>query len=130
ACYEKALESVMRLISDWVRRSGLSVTELTAAARSQLEQLAEELLSEVPEFPQPGAPGIREQYRSPLREAREGALRNIEIGFIGGHDVNATTGPAIYNNITVKDSVVGTINTGEVQKIDVNLTNLHNAGND
>jgi hypothetical protein len=39
-------------------------------------------------------------------------------------------GPPIFNNIKVDNSVVGSINTGNVQAIDVNLTYLHSAGND
>lgn len=41
-----------------------------------------------------------------------------------------TREPMILNNIKVKNSVVGTINTGNVQAIDVSLTNMHNTGND
>jgi tRNA A-37 threonylcarbamoyl transferase component Bud32 len=36
----------------------------------------------------------------------------------------------VLNNIKVDNSVVGSINTGNVQAIDVSLTNLHNTGND
>jgi hypothetical protein len=39
-------------------------------------------------------------------------------------------GPIILNNIKVDNSVVGSINTGNVHKIDVSLTQLHNAGDD
>jgi hypothetical protein len=39
-------------------------------------------------------------------------------------------GPPILNNIKVDNSVVGSINTGNVQAIDVNLTYLHSVGND
>jgi hypothetical protein len=38
-------------------------------------------------------------------------------------------GPIILNNIKVDNSVVGTINTGNVQTIDVSITYLENAGN-
>jgi hypothetical protein len=37
--------------------------------------------------------------------------------------------PIIMNNIHVKDSVVGSINTGNVQTVDVNITVLEQAGN-
>ena len=39
-------------------------------------------------------------------------------------------GPIILHNIKVDNSVVGAINTGNVQAIDVNLTYLHQAGNE
>ena len=38
--------------------------------------------------------------------------------------------PFTLNNIKLDNSVVGAINTGTVKSIDVNLTHLHNAGND
>jgi hypothetical protein len=38
-------------------------------------------------------------------------------------------GPMIFNNIHVKDSTVGAINTGEVHDIDVNITHLKNSCN-
>ncbi len=38
--------------------------------------------------------------------------------------------PFTLNNIKLANSVVGVINTGTVKTIDVNLTHLHNAGND
>jgi hypothetical protein len=38
--------------------------------------------------------------------------------------------PFTLNNIKLDNSVVGAINTGTVKTIDVNLTQLHNAGND
>jgi len=39
-------------------------------------------------------------------------------------------GPVILNNIKVSDSVVGSINTGTVEKIDVNITYLKKTGSD
>ena len=38
--------------------------------------------------------------------------------------------PLTLNNIKVDNSVVGSINTGNVRAIDVNLTYLYGAGND
>ena len=39
-------------------------------------------------------------------------------------------GPPVLNNIKVDNSVIGSINTGNVRSIDVSLTYLHSAGND
>jgi len=39
-------------------------------------------------------------------------------------------GPIILHNIKVDNSVVGSINTGNVEKIDVSLSYLHSIGND
>jgi hypothetical protein len=72
---------------------------------------------------------FRHRYTALFRLRLDGVLRDIEIGFIGGRDVTATF-PMVFNNTSVDNSVIGSINTGNVQAIDVSLTNLHNAGND
>ena len=123
----------MQLIHDFAARS----TELTPAvlggtARPRLDSFATFLLGTIPPttFAQE-AQRFRHQYTQVFRQRLDGALRDIEIGFIGGRDVTATPTPAmVLNNIRVDNSVVGSINTSNVQAIDVSLTNLHNAGND
>ena len=40
------------------------------------------------------------------------------------------SGPMTLNNIKIDNSTVGSLNTGSVRNIDVNLTQLHKAGND
>jgi hypothetical protein len=42
--------------------------------------------------------------------------------------VNATVGPVACNNITVADSVVGSINTGDVKQIDVAMDHIKQRG--
>jgi hypothetical protein len=49
--------------------------------------------------------------------------------YMNGRDMTITRG-SVYNNINVTNSAVGAINTGNVEKIDVSLTHLHNAGRD
>jgi hypothetical protein len=39
-------------------------------------------------------------------------------------------GPIILNNFKVDDSVIGSLNTGNVQATDVNLAYLRSTGND
>jgi hypothetical protein len=39
-------------------------------------------------------------------------------------------GPINFHNIKVDNSIIGSLNSGNVQAIDVDLTNLHNGGND
>ncbi len=39
-------------------------------------------------------------------------------------------GPITFHHINVDRSIIGAVNTGEVQKIDVSLSHLHNLGND
>jgi len=121
----------MHLIKDFIVRSALSSAELIDIARSKFSEFAETLLRQVPDsgFPH-DANRIRDEYREKFRQAREGALRDIETGFIGGRDVSAAQKPTVLNNITVNRSVVGSINTGNVEKIDVSLTHLHNSGRD
>jgi hypothetical protein len=127
----KTLTEAMHLIKDIVERSAITPTELVSVARPKLEEFAKTLLAQVPDFGFPhDANRIRDEFGEKFRRAREGALRDIETGFIGGRDVSAAQKPTVLNNITVNRSVVGTINTGNVEKIDVSLTHLHHSGRD
>jgi hypothetical protein len=129
--HRATVERAMALIDDCARRNpGLTPVELAQSARSRLGSFATMLLGSIP------AAGfheveqrVRAECEAVFRQRLDGALRDIEIGFIGGRDV-ATTGPVIFNNIKIDNSVVGAINTGNVKSIDVSLTNLHNAGRD
>jgi TPR repeat protein len=68
-------------------------------------------------------------------------MDKVEGGLVYGNIVGETAitqstkqfrrnGTMVFNNIRVDNSVIGTINTGNVQAIDVSLTHLHQAGND
>jgi hypothetical protein len=83
-------EAVMHLILDFAGRSQLRPSELGAAARGQLENLGAELAAYIPSFGgalQNATQQVRAKCERAFRERIDGALRDIEIGFIGGRDV-------------------------------------------
>lgn len=125
------VERAMMLITEFVGRTGdLTPAELARAARSRLENFATMLLGAIPPagFPDQ-AQRVRAQHAAIFQQRLEGALRDIEIGFVGGRNV-VVPEPTVLNNFKIDNSVVGAINTGNVKSIDVSLTNLHNAGRD
>ena len=83
--YDKTVEDVMKLIKDFVERTSPTPAELGAIARAELEWFADRLLGQLPDagFPQDAA-RIRGEYREKFQQRVEGALRDIQIGFIGG----------------------------------------------
>jgi alpha-D-ribose 1-methylphosphonate 5-triphosphate synthase subunit PhnG len=121
------IEAAMHLIHDYVSRSEISQSRFIEAARPKLIRAAETLLALVPEagFVRE-ANEIRGRYREEFRREREGALRDIETGFIGVRDAATPSGSTF--NIT--HSSVGAINTGHVKQIEVSLNHLHKAGKD
>jgi hypothetical protein len=128
--HAEAIDKSTRLAAEFARRSNLTAAELGDAARPLLENLTIQLLARLltQRYPQPQGQRAVAQYTQVFQQRLEGALRDIEIGFVGG--MNVITPQTILNNIRVENSVVGAINTGNVQAIDVSLTNLHEAGND
>jgi hypothetical protein len=126
--YTSVLDRAMTMIDEFVRRnSELSPAELARTTRPRFEELATTLLGMIPADVPEEQQETRVLYSGTFRRRLDGALRDIEIGFIGGRNV-VTKGPIVLNNIKIDNSVVGAINTGEVKTIDVNLTNLRNAG--
>ena len=88
--HAEVTEAVMHLIRDFAGRSQLRPSELGAAARGQLENLGAELAAYIPSFGgavQNAAQQVRAKCERAIRERIDGALRDIEIGFIGGRDV-------------------------------------------
>jgi hypothetical protein len=86
--YYKTVDDVMRLIRDFLERTSLTSTELGGLARVELEAFADRLLGQLPDagFPQDAA-RIRGEYRERFRQRLEGALRDIQIGFIAGRKI-------------------------------------------
>jgi hypothetical protein len=82
----------MQLIGDFVERTLLNATELGEIARVEVEAFADRLLSQLPDggFPHDAA-RIRGEYREKFRQHLEGALRDIQIGFIGGRKITTAT---------------------------------------
>src|SRR5260370_20549094 len=95
----------MQLIRDFVERASWKPAELGAIARVELGLFADRLLGQLPDagFPQDAAQ-IRGEYREKFRQRVEGALRDIQIGFIGGR--NITTAPAVPPTAKLGDAVI------------------------
>lgn len=102
--YYKTVEDTAQLISDFLERTQFTPTELGEVARPELESFAERLLGQLPDagFPQ-DATRLRAEYREKFRKCAEGALRDIEIGFIGGRQL-ATAGSPPASAATAKFS--------------------------
>jgi hypothetical protein len=126
-----AIDKLTRLAAEFVGRSKLTPTDLGNAARPLLANLTIQLLArlQTQRYLQPQGQRALAQYTQVFEQRLERALRDIQIGFVGGQSVISRE-PLILHNIKVENSVVGSINTGNVQAIDVSLTNLRNTGND
>jgi hypothetical protein len=108
--YSKTVEDVMQLIRDFVERTSLNATELREIARVEVESFADRLLSQLPDggFPHDAA-RIRGEYREKFRQHLEGALRDIQIGFIGGRKITtatATNADAEATTAKLSDAVI------------------------
>ncbi len=88
--HAEVTEAVMHLIRHFAGRSQLTPSELGAMARGQLENFAAELAAHIPSFRGPtqnATQQVRVKSEHAFRERTDSALRDIEIGFIGGRDV-------------------------------------------
>jgi hypothetical protein len=83
--HSDATEQVTRVIRDLVEPMQITPQEITAWARPHLENLSNTLLGEVPTAGFPAEhQRVREQYRVVFQERTDGALRDVEIAFVGG----------------------------------------------
>ncbi|ULO25089.1 hypothetical protein [Methylocystis sp. SB2] len=86
--HAESIEEAMRIIRDFASRMNVPPKEITPWARPHLENLANTVLGEIPSA---GFPQIQQQMRSQytlvFQHRLDGALRDIEIGFIGGRAV-------------------------------------------
>jgi hypothetical protein len=91
--HRNIIEQSMTLINEFAISSAqLSLAALAGAAHPRLDGFATMLLSALPPagFPQE-AQRIRTQYAAVFRQRLEGALKDIQIGFIGGRKVTAVS---------------------------------------
>jgi hypothetical protein len=88
--HAEAVDAAMRLIQDFVDRTHLSPRDFCVSTRSSLERLGAELAAYI-RAPvaslQQGATQFRVRYERKFQNRIDGALRDIEIGFIGGQNV-------------------------------------------
>jgi len=91
--HQGIIERSMMLINEFtVSSASLSPGALAGAARPRLDSFGTMLLSTVPPagFPQE-AQRARAQYAAVFRQRLEGALKDIQIGFIGGRKIAAAS---------------------------------------
>jgi hypothetical protein len=86
--HNDAIAAAMPIVRDFAERMNVPVTEITPLARAHLENLGNSVLGELPPagFPTEHQ-RIRRQYAQVFQQRLDGALRDIEIGFIGGRSM-------------------------------------------
>jgi len=88
--HEAAIEEAMRLVDNFAVR-GLNPVELGKSAKPILETIGEEFVNRVPflghEALNNATEQVRTVYRGKFKKRLDGALRDIEIGFIGGQNM-------------------------------------------
>ncbi|MGP0059953.1 MAG: hypothetical protein ACLPID_11775 [Beijerinckiaceae bacterium] len=86
--HKDAIAEAMPIIRDFAERMHVTVAEIVLWARPHLENLGNSVLAELPPA---GVPvehqRIRRQYAQVFHLRLDGALRDIEIGFIGGRSL-------------------------------------------
>jgi hypothetical protein len=86
-----AIQEAMRVLHDFVVRMQVPATQVAKGGLELLDNMANPLLGEIPKV---GMPDIQCQvhtrYHAVFRQRLEGAIRDIEIGFIGGRSMPVT----------------------------------------
>jgi hypothetical protein len=87
--HAEIIDRSMRLAGEFVGRSNLTPAELAQAVRPALENLTIEFLAPLitQRYPQPEGQRAMAQYTQVFQQRLEGALRDMQIGFIGGRNV-------------------------------------------
>ncbi len=91
----------MRLIKDFAERIQLTPMELISSARPQLENLGAEFIAAFPSLGGNHNNAIQQtqaKYRGKFHQRIDHALRDIEIGFIGGRNVLGQSQKTIQAN--------------------------------
>ena len=87
--HAEIIDRSMRLAGEFVGRSNLTPAELAQAVRPIFENLTIEFLAPLmtQRYPQPEGHRAVAQYTQVFHQRLEGALRDMQIGFIGGRNV-------------------------------------------
>jgi hypothetical protein len=81
----------MLVVLDFAKRLEVSPKQITPWARPHLDNLGNTLLAQIPPAGFPvEQQRIRAQYQLVFQQRLDGALRDIEIGFIEGRSLTAT----------------------------------------
>jgi hypothetical protein len=98
--HKDILERAMRLIGEFANRNAaLSPAVLAGAARPRFHNFSTMLLGTVPPAGFPAeAQRFRGQYKLVFQQRLDGALRDIEIGFIGGRNMSGSHDQDVQGN--------------------------------
>ena len=101
--HENSMTEAMHIIHQFVSRMQVEVSTVTAWARPHLENLSSVLLAEIPfaglgERPRDQ---ILQQYRAVFAQRLDGALRDIEVGFIKGSSIALPAAPVFDLKFTL-----------------------------
>lgn len=90
--HKNAVAQAMPVVLDFIDRMPVTPKQVTSWARYPLENLGVMLLTQIP---QAGLPAehqrVTEQYRAVFQQRLDGALRDVEIGFVGGRGHTPTS---------------------------------------
>jgi hypothetical protein len=87
----EALRQAMLVVLDFAKRLEVAPKQITPWARPHLDNLGNTLLAQIPPAGFPvEQQRIRAQYQLVFQQRLDGALRDIEIGFIEGRSLTAT----------------------------------------
>jgi hypothetical protein len=88
--HKEALAQAMPVVIDFAERMQLAPKQITPWARPHLENLGNTLLAQIPPagFPVEAA-RVRAQYALVFKQRLDGALRDIEIGFMAGRSTTS-----------------------------------------
>ncbi len=86
--HKDAIGQSMPLLRDFAERMQITATQIAALARPHLENLGTSVLGQLPPagFPEEHQ-RVRSQYALVFQQRLDGALRDFEIGFIGGRNI-------------------------------------------
>jgi predicted nucleotide-binding protein len=88
--HKASLDKVKPILVDFIKRMRKPATEITAWARPHLENLSNAVLAEIPPS---GFPNdhqrIVKQYQEVFQQRIDGALREVEIGYLNGEGFKA-----------------------------------------
>jgi hypothetical protein len=86
--HQEAFATAMPVLCDFAKRMQWPVAEIATLARPHLENLSNSLLAGVPQASFPDEwQRVQAQYALVFKQRLDGALRDLEIGFIGGRSV-------------------------------------------
>jgi hypothetical protein len=89
--HKEAVQQAMHIVHDIAERMDVPIKQITPWARPHLENIGNAVLAELLRAASPDQRRIHAQYTLVFQQRLDGALRDIEVGFIGGSRISPTT---------------------------------------